>query len=401
MQASAGRRFAPIPTISRPRLGLAYQATDKTVVRSGFGVFYGRDEVLGIARRLPDNPPYVSASIFVGTPAAPAFPLQVGFPPNVLALAATGFNANTTVNSFPFNYPVAYVEQWNINIERQLPAALVAQLGYTGSEAHKLVVVANVNQALPGTGSVVSRRPYQGVGDIMFYAPLVNSTYNALIAKLERRFTRGLSLLTSYTYGHSIDGGGNNNDAMDPTFQDVRNQRAQKGPSNFDVRHRFVTSGFCQLPFGKSAGFLNHLIRDWQLSGVFSAQGGQPFTVTLNTDPSATGTTAHPNRIADGALPADQRSVKHWFDTSAFVAPTCICFGNSGRGVVRGPGFMDLDLGVTRNFQITERFRVQFRAESFNLLNHPNLGLPNFNIGNPLAGTITTTINRSGRISLR
>jgi hypothetical protein len=200
-----------------------------------------------------------------------------------------------------------------------------------------------------------------------------------------------LSLLTSYTYGHSIDGGGNNNDAMDPTFQDVRNQRAQKGPSNFDVRHRFVTSGFCQLPFGKSAGFLNHLIRDWQLSGVFSAQGGQPFTVTLNTDPSATGTTAHPNRIADGALPADQRSVKHWFDTSAFVAPTCICFGNSGRGVVRGPGFMDLDLGVTRNFQITERFRVQFRAESFNLLNHPNLGLPNF----------TTTINRSGRISLR
>jgi hypothetical protein len=126
---------------------------------------------------------------------------------------------------------------------------------------------------------------------------------------------------------------------------------------------------------------------------VFSAQGGQPFTVTLNTDPSATGTTAHPNRIADGVLPADQRSVKHWFDTSAFVAPTCICFGNSGRGVVRGPGFMDLDLGIIRNFHVTERFRLQFRAESFNLMNHPNLGLPNFNIGNPLAGTITTTIN--------
>jgi hypothetical protein len=376
-----------------PRLGLAYQANDKTVVRSGFGVFYGRDEVLGIARRLPDNPPYVSASVFVGTPAAPAFPLQVGFPPNALALAATGFNANTTVNSFPFNFPVAYVEQWNINVERQLPGSVVAQVGYTGSEAHKLVIVANVNQAIPGTGSVVSRRPYQGVGDIDFYGPLVNSTYNALIAKLERRFTKGLSLLTSYTYGHSIDGGGNNNDAMDPGFQDVRNQRAHKGPSNFDVRHRFVTSGFYQLPFGKSGGFLNRAIRDWQLSGIFSAQGGQPFTVTLNTDPSATGTTARPNRIADGVLPAEQRSVKHWFNTAAFVAPACICFGNSGRGVVRGPGFMDLDLGITRNFHVNERFRLQFRAESFNLLNHPNLGLPNFNIGNPLAGTINTTIN--------
>jgi hypothetical protein len=157
-------------------------------VRSGFGVFCGRDEVLGIARRLPDNPPYVSASIFVGTPAAPAFPLQVGSPPNALALAATELNANTTVNSFPFNFPVAYVEQWNINIERQLPGAFVAQLGYAGSEAHKLVIVANVNQAIPGTGAVTSRRPYQGAGDIDYYAPLVNSTYNALIAKLERRF---------------------------------------------------------------------------------------------------------------------------------------------------------------------------------------------------------------------
>ena len=115
--------------------------------------------------------------------------------------------------------------------------------------------------------------------------------------------------------------------------------------------------------------------------------------VTLNTDLSATGTTARPNRIADGALPAEQRSVKQWFNTGAFVAPSCIWFGNSGRGVVRGPGFLDLDLGIICNFHVNERFRLQFRAESFNLLNHPNLGLPNFNIGNPLAGNITTTIN--------
>jgi hypothetical protein len=120
-------------------------------------------------------------------------------------------------------------------------------------------------------------------------------------------------MLASYTSGHSIDGGGNNNDANDPGFQDVRNQQAQKGP------------------------------------GIFSAQGGQPFTVTLSSDPSATGTTAHPNRIADGNLPASQRNIHHWFDATAFVAPVCLCFGNSGRGVIRGPGFIDLDFSVTRD----------------------------------------------------
>ncbi len=112
-----------------------------------------------------------------------------------------------------------------------------------------------------------------------------------------------------------------------------------------------------------------------------------------SSDPSATGTTAHPNRIADGNLPAGQRNIHHWFDSTAFVAPACICFGNSGRGVIRGPGFIDLDFSVTRDFHLNERFRLQFRAESFNLMNHPNFGVPNTAIGNPLVGTISTTIN--------
>jgi hypothetical protein len=376
-----------------PRVGVAYQAASKTVVRGGFGVFYGRDEELGIIRRLTNNPPWVSAAVFTGTSGAPAFPLQAGIPPNALALASTGFNANTTVNSFPFDFPLAYVEQWNVNVERQLPGGLVAQVGYTGSEAHKLAIVTNQNQAFPGTGTLNSRRPYQGVGDIQFYAPLANSTYDALIAKLEHRFARGLSLLASYTYGHSIDGGNASGDNNDPGPQNVRDLQQQKGPSNYDVRHRFVASGFYQLPFGKSPGFFSPLIRNWQLSGIYSAQTGQPFTVTLSADPTNTGATAHPDRIADGALPSGQRTIRHWFDTSAFLRPSCLCYGNSGRGVVRGPGFMDLDLSIMRDFYFRERFRLQFRVESFNLMNHPNFGLPNAVIGNPAAGTITTTIN--------
>lgn len=376
-----------------PRIGLAYQATSNMAIRAGFGMFYGRDESLGINTRLPTNLPWVSNASFTGTAAAPVFFLQTGFPANALSLAATAPGANTTVNSFPFDFPATYVEQWNLNIERQFPAKLVMQLGYTGSEAHRLTIQPNINQALPGAGTVNSRRPYQGVGNINRYSPIVNSHYNALISKLERRFSGGISLLASYTYGHSIDGGGNVNDKSDVAAQNVRNLSAEKASSNFDIRHRLVLSGLYQLPFGKSKGPLSYLVRDWQLSGIFSTQTGQPFSATLSTDPSNTGTTARPNRLADGNLPSDQRGIRRWFDTAAFAAPTCVCFGNAGRDILRGPGLTNVDLSIMRDFSFHERYRIQFRFESFNLMNHPNFGLPNSAIGNAAVGTISTVIN--------
>ena len=133
--------------------------------------------------------------------------------------------------------------------------------------------------------------------------------------------------------------------------------------------------------------------RNWQLSWIYSAQTGQPFSVTSNTDLTGTNTTAHPNRIGDGALPASQRYPTHWFDLMAFVVSACPCFGNSGRNIPRGPRLIDLDLGIMREVAFHERFRLQFRAESFNLMNHPNFGLPNMAIGNQQAGIIGTVVN--------
>lgn len=378
-----------------PRLGLAYQATARTVVRSGFGIFYGRDEDLGIQRRLPNNPPFITSATFAGDQTNPAFLLRDGFPANALSLAGGGI---FDVNNFPFDFPVPYVEQWNLNVEHQLPGNFLAQAGYTGSEAHKLPGVISENQPFPGTGNVNARRPYQGWANIQSYNTYINSTYNALIAKLERRFAQGMTMLASYTYGHSIDGGGNINDSNDPGPQDARNLSAQKGSSNFDVRHRFVVSGLYQLPFGKGAGLLPILIRNWQLSGIFSAETGQPFTVTLSSDPSGTNTTAHPNRLRDGALPSNQRDPSHWFDTTAFAAPACPCFGNSGRNILRAPGLVNLDFGLSRNFAFRERFRFQFRGEAFNLLNHPNFGLPTMAIGNPTVGIIGSVVNPERQI---
>ena len=380
-----------------PRAGLAYQIAGKTVIRSGFGIFYGRDEDLGIQRRLPNNPPFITSSTFAGDQTNPAFLLRNGFPANALSLAGGGV---PDVNNFPFNFPIPYVIQWNLNIQRQLAGNFVAQVGYTGSEAHKLPGVINENQPFPGTGSVNARRPVKGYANIQSYNPYINSKYNALIGRLERRFAKGLTMLASYTYGHSIDGGGNNNDSNDPGPQDARNLSAQKGSSNFDVRHRFVLSGIYQLPFGKSRGILPTIARNWQVSPIFSAQTGQPFTVTLSTDPTGTNTTARPNRLRDGSLPTDRRDPSHWFDTTAFAAPPCVCFGNSGRNILRAPGFVNIDIGISRDLSMRERFRMQFRAEVFNLLNHPNFGLPMMAIGNPQAGIIGSVINPERQIQL-
>jgi outer membrane receptor protein involved in Fe transport len=379
-----------------PRLGVAYQATPKTVVRAGFGMFYGRDEDVGIQRRLPNNPPFISSATFTGDQTNPAFLLRDGLPAGALSLASP----NSDVNSFPFNFLTPYVIQWNLNIQREIAGNFVAQLAYTGSEAHKMPQVVNVNQAFPGIGDVNKRRPYQGFSNVQYYAPLVNSNYHALLGKLERRFSAGLSLLASYTYGHSIDDGKNTNDQSDPAAQNTRNLSAERGSSNYDVRHRFVLSGVYEVPFGWSPKLLSPIVRGWQLSGIYSAQTGQPFTVTLNNDPTSTGTTARPDRIRDGALPDDQRSVQRWFDTAAFVTPACPCFGNSGRGILRGPGFSNIDLGIARQFSFFERARLQFRGEAFNLLNHPNLGLPAFGIGAPGVGIIGSVVNPERQIQL-
>ena len=154
---------------------------------------------------------------------------------------------------------------------------------------------------------------------------------------------------------------------------------------------RLVLSGIYQTP-GAWRG-IAALLRNWQFAGIFAAQTGQPFTVTLSTDPTGTGTTARPKRIGDGTLPAGQRSVNRWFDNTAFAAPTCVCFGNSGRGILRSPGLVNLDFSIRREFAFNERVHLQLRFESFNLMNHPNFGLPNAVIGNPQVGIIGSVVN--------
>jgi len=159
------------------------------------------------------------------------------------------------------------------------------------------------------------------------------------------------------------------------------------------------------LPFGRGKAFLsnsrigNIVAGGWQLSGIFTKQTGLPFTPVEAVDASNTGTTERPNRIGSGILATGQ-SINDWFDLADFVAPAAYTFGNSGRDILRGPGLTNLDLGLSRVVPIRERFRLDFRAEAFNLLNTPQFGLPNATLGTATAGTITTTVNAQRELQL-
>lgn len=386
-----------------PRLGLAYRATPKMVLRSGFGVFYGRDENIGILRRLPNNPPFEVRTQFLSNNLTPNFALATGFPPTALD---PNLSKNPEVNSFPRDFRTPYVIQWNLNVERELGGGFLAQFAYTGSEAHGLYAVNNLNLPPPGVGDIDARRPFKGLGGIFFYGPLLSSNYHALLAKLDRRFANGLGILASYTYGHSIDDGGSNNDMNDPGPQNPRDLRAQRGNSNFDVRHRFVVSEVYELPFGKGRrhladkGILTAIASGWEISGIVSVQTGQPFTVTLNFDPTNSGVTARPNRVRDGSLPPNQRGPMRWFDLDAFQPPNGPFYGNSGRNILRGPAQVNVDVGLVRNFAFRERLRLQFRGEAFNLFNNPQFGLPASAIGAPAAGTIGSVLTPERQIQL-
>lgn len=164
------------------------------------------------------------------------------------------------------------------------------------------------------------------------------------------------------------------------------------------MRHRLVVSYSIELPFGRGKALLANstlasaILGGWQLSGITSYQTGLPFTPILGFDPSNTGTTGRPNRIADGSLPSDVRSVSHWFDTTAFTAPSGFVFGNSGRNILRGPNQFNSDVGLARTLRLNERVTLQIRAEAFNIFNTPQFGLPGATIGTTSAGVISTVV---------
>ena len=404
-----------------PRFGFAYSATPKTVMRGGYGIFYNHANRLGREGLLGFNPPFIiladsnisGSGVLRSTNAL--FRLQDGIPPGFVDINRVDLTTVARKAQDPFQRS-PYVQQFNFGIQQEIFRDVVFDLAYVGNRSLKLPSFRNLNPNLytfnAQGAAVVGPRELSSLGfngDIQILENLGIANYNSLQAKVERRFSKGMTLLASYTYGKSLtdsvdhlstSGAGNGVDVGEfKEPQDPHRRRLEYGPSEFDVTHRFVLSGVWQMPFGRGKPYganwsrgMDLALGGWEFSPIFTAQGGLPLTINSAQIVNIGGERRfRPDRIANGALPDNQRTADKWFDTSAFVVlsntPGAVGFvpnrimGNSGVGILRGPGFVNLDFNLAKDFAIYERFSAQFRAEFFNALNHTNFGVPGVMIG--------------------
>jgi hypothetical protein len=295
---------------------------------------------------------------------------------------------------------------WSFGLQSQLTMNLALEVDYVGSHGvHEEVSCYYCNQAVPGVTPLQSRRPFPDMNVFVTTMWDATSNYNALQAKLMKRFSHGLSALTSYTYGKCLnedEGNEGLNGGIGNTFyQNEYDRGADYGRCYTDVRQRFVQSYVWQLPVGQGrrflnrAGILDHALGGWELSGVASLSTGLPFTV-LSPDFSNTDSmNPRPDRTCSGAGP---KTLNEWFDTSCFtytsleqdLANGTPRFGNSGRNILSGPGSVGWDAALLKDFRLTERFSLQFRGEFFNFLNHANFGYPGPTVGTGGYGVITS-----------
>jgi hypothetical protein len=370
-----------------PRFGFAYQATDKTVVRGGYGWFYSRTVDMGPAS-LSQNPPN-SQNVFVwNTDVANPIYIQDFF-----ANAQPGEVPGTPSGIMPDYTMTPSTQSWSFGIQRQLTPTVLLELEYKGSLSTHLDGYLDINTPTPGPGDYDPRRPISGWSGINMHLSAFNATHHSGLLRLEKRMGRGMSFLGSYawgktldqTYGMASDGG---EDGAVAAIMDRTNFRREKGRSGMDIRHRAVFSYVYELPFGPGKqyggsvrGPLARLIEGWIFSGITTFQTGSPITIRTDADPANTGQSQQrPDAISDPTLPRGERTASRWFNTAAFADPTTYRYGTAGRGLVNNPGVNNWDLSLMKNTGITERVKLQFRAEFFNAWNHTQLGTPQFEL---------------------
>ena len=376
-----------------PRIGLAYRLGEKTVVRGAYGLFYFDEQGTGSSARLFINYPDVTTNSVNCTSTVPCLNTSTGIP------NTAGAGVLPQVTYMPIDDPTSNVQQWNLTVERELSSSLVIRGSYAGSHGNDLNIADNPDVAYPGPGVVANNQPYTGYSSISGWAPIGISNYNGLQLSAEKRLSNGLYFLAAYTYSRSLDDGPGGNSSSSESRSNVQNPRniaAEYGLSDFNYSQRFTDSTIYQLPVGRGRKFLANaggltdaVLGGWEVNGILTLQTGAPFTVTMATSVANTGTTTYPNRLCNGNLPGSQRTLQRWYNTSCFVSPPPYMFGNTGRNVLIGPGLETLDFSLHKNFQIWEALGMQLRIESFNLLNHPNFGLPGSSIGSTSAGTIS------------
>jgi Carboxypeptidase regulatory-like domain/TonB dependent receptor len=395
----------------QPQLGFAYDifGNGKWAVRGGYGIFFAEFGSNLVLQNLLQPPfttfPTVTDSGGVGFVSL-ADPTCAGtcVPPGSGLVVVTDPHIRTS-----------YMQQYNLTLQHELGAGFLLETGYVGTLGRKLLnfrdqnqpFVVPVNGQPPSEANLDQRRPFPGFGDLFESKSWANSSYSGLVTNINKRFSNGLTFLTGYTWSKCIDqasqfhsGGGSVIDPFVP--QDEYNLAAERGLCAFDVAHRFTFSGSIELPFGYGKRFLSKrgltdkFVGGWRISPIVVLSHGVPLTVRDNSDPCLTRipffASCRPNRVADPNL--DNRSPSNWINKAAFQVQPLGTFGNAGRGILFADGTENVDLNFAKVTGITERTSLEFRAEFYNLFNHPQFGVPDldFSAGNnPNFGKIFST----------
>jgi hypothetical protein len=288
------------------------------------------------------------------------------------------------------------VQKWSLSVQREVFRDTTATVGYVGTHGTHLLGNLDLNQPLPNSAVANGQiptdtaRPYQGFSSIQGWANIFNSNYNSLQATLLHRLKQGVSFQASYTYSKVLtDNSGPN---AYPSFpQDTHNIHGEYGPADFDLTHILTFNYSWDLPFFKAThGLTKSILDGWQISGITTFQSGQPLTVIFFGDQAGVGFFGkdRPNQVANpfvsGSIaanpgcvgPAHVHTRDNWFNPCAFVVQAPGTFGNEHRAALRGPGLQNWDFSLMKNFALRENIGLQFRAEAFNIFNHPNFATP-------------------------
>jgi hypothetical protein len=393
-----------------PRIGFAYDAfaNHKTAIRAGFGIFHDLISVQAYQTGFGGAPPWAASSLIgSGNPATN----QAIYP-----FAPSAANASVILPSqtLPWYWPInttPYMIQYNLNVQHQILTNTVVTIGYVGSHGVHLITGLEANPPIPvidsngvyhftSAAGVPNRRLNPNLAYFPTEQTISTSRYNALQAIVNRRFSRSVQAQVAYTWSRCMDDGAfgvgsfNGLSTTPSAVENPFNQAIDHGVCSFDIAQVLRVNGLVALPFRG-----NRIVEGWQISGILNTYGGIPVNVNTGFDRAAfgSGNTPRPNYVGGCDPYSGARIVSHWFNTSCYQLQPVGTFGNTGRNTLRGPRFFNTDISLSKDTRLTEQFRMQFRAEVFNIFNHENFANPSNNVFsasgavNAAAGVITSS----------
>ena len=396
-----------------PRIGIVFQANDKTVLRGGYGIFYNLFDRVGSEDQLSLNPPGLINNV-LNVPGAervnPVFFLRNGFPGNFLDPNAAGLLGRVQLRAVAENAPKTTIHQASVGLQREFLGGFVISVDGVASWGRNLATLINLNQPLPTAAgnNALGPRPYPTFGSFIEWRQQNGeSNYKGMDLTIERRFNKGFGFGIAYTLSESRDNTSEHLSVIGSNSfpQDSRNLDAWEGPSDYDVRHRLVANFVAELPFGKNkkwatSGVSAAILGGWTFSGIYTTRSGLPFTVNQGNNNVGTRMTGLPNLVGD---PEGPNTVDQWFNVAAFQSVSSGTFGNAGRNILRGPGWSTFDFTLSKRIDLGSRIGALLRWDMFNVFNRNNFGLPNRDRAGSAIGTITSLAGdpRIMQVSLR